>query len=224
MRNAMSVHLLREIDNLKRDILMVDAMAEQSLREATLAVERRDAKLAQSVIEKDATIDQAEVEVEENCLRILALHQPVAIDLRFVITVLEIDYDLERVGNLAVNMAEHALCLAEQPEINIDFRFTVMAVKVQAMLKKSLDALVELDPSLAREVCSGDNEVDVMNRRAYTSVEKAIRRNPGHSKSLLHMLSVARCLERVAHYATSIAEDVIYMIEGGIAQHKARPA
>ncbi len=217
----MPVHLQREIENLKKDLLTLGAMAENSVREATRAIERRDEALAQSVIEKDINLDRMEVEVEESCLKILALHQPVAIDLRFIIAVLKINNDLERVGDLAVNIAERALFLATAAGINIDFDFTKMAVKTQEMLKKCLDALVNFNAQLAHKVCACDDEIDAMNREVYLLVQNAMNTYPDQAESLIHLLSVSRHLERIADHATNIAEDVIYMIEGDIIRHRA---
>ena len=217
----MSVHLRKEIENLKKEILIVGAIAEQSVREATRAIEHRDENLARSVIEKDINLDQMEVEVEESCLKILALHQPVATDLRFIVAVLKINNDLERVGDLAVNIAERALFLANHPEVNVEFNFTTMAVRTQEMLKKSLDALVNLDARLARKVCACDDEIDAMNRQMYLMVQEAMNVHPDQVEPLIHLLSASRHLERIADHATNIAEDVIYMIEGEIVRHKA---
>jgi phosphate transport system protein len=161
-----------------------------------------------------------EVEVEESCLKILALYQPVAIDLRFIIAVLKINNDLERVGDLAVNIAERAIFLATQPEVNVELDFTTMAVKTQEMLKKSLDALVNLNAGLAREVCACDDEIDAINRQMYLTVQDAMNTHPDQIEPLTHLLSASRHLERIADHATNIAEDVIYMIEGEIVRHK----
>ncbi len=216
----MPVHLQREIENLKKEILTVGAMAELSVQEAMLAVQRRDEGLARRVIEKDIQIDRMEVEVEEACLKILALYQPVAIDLRFIIAVLKINNDLERVGDLAVNLAERALFLSSQPEVDVEFDFTAMAVKTKGMLKKSLDALVNLNPLLAREVCACDDEIDAMNRQMYITMQDAVNTYPNQVEGLMHLLSASRHLERIADHATNIAEDVIYMIEGEIVRHR----
>lgn len=216
----MRVHLQREIANLKKDILTIGAMVELRVREAASAIEKRDEALARSVIEKDIEIDQMEVEIEETCLKILALHQPVAIDLRFIIAVLKINNDLERIGDLAVNISERAAFIATQPMIHISFDFARMARKTQEMLNKSLDALVNLNATLARKVCACDDEVDAMCRQVYQIVREAIVADPEQIESLIHFLSTARHLERIADHATNIAEDVIYMIEGKIVRHK----
>lgn len=217
----MPAHLFREIENLKREILTLGAMAETAVRDATDAIENRDESLAQRVIRNDDTLDEMEVQIEENCLKTLALHQPVAIDLRFIVAVLKINNDLERVGDLAVNVAERAAFLATQPPVDIAFDFRAMARQAREMLKKSLDALVNLSAEQAREVLAGDDEIDAMNRQMYLIVQDAIHVHPDQTGSLIHLLSASRHLERIADHATNIAEDVIYMIEGVIVRHKA---
>ena len=216
----MPAHLFREIENLKKEILTLGAMAETAVRDATCAIENRDEALARRVIDNDIKLDDMEVQIEENCLKTLALHQPVAIDLRLIIAVLKINNDLERVADLAVNVAERAVFLATQQRLPMWFNFSQMAEKAQAMLHKSLDALVNLDPKLAREVCAADDEVDAMNREAYLQVQDGIRRHPERMEALIHLLSVSRHLERLADHATNIAEDVIYMCEGEIVRHR----
>ena len=216
----MPKHLQKEIENLKKQILSLSAQVEAAVRDATLAIEQRDDKLAHKVIENDIVIDQQEVEIEEECLKILALHQPVAIDLRFIIAVLKINSDIERIGDLAVNVAERAAFLATQPKPDISFDFVGMARAAQAMLTKSLDALVNMSTELAQEVCVGDDAIDAMNREMYVKVQQAIRAHPEQIESLIHMLSAARHLERIADHATNIAEDIIYMIEGQIVRHR----
>lgn len=216
----MPVHLQREIEKLKKKILYLGAIVEERLRMAVEALEQRNRSLAKQVIENDLEIDKMEVDVEEECLKTLALHQPVAVDLRYIIAVLKINNDLERIGDLAVNMAERAAFLSTQRKLEIPFDFPGMAEKVQSMLKRSLDALVKMDANLAREVCASDDEVDAMNRGMYIQVQEGIRKNPEHLESLVHTLSASRHLERIADLATNIAEDVIYMIEGEIVRHR----
>jgi phosphate transport system protein len=216
----MPKHLQTEIETLKKKTLQLGARVENAVREAAVSLEERDAVLAGQVIENDIEIDQAEVEIEEECLKILALHQPVAIDLRFIIAVLKINSDLERIGDLAVNIAERAAFIATQPKVNVFFDFLTMAQKAQDMLKKSLDALVQLNIKMARQVCAADDEVDEINRQMYRMFKDAVRKNPDQIESLVHLLSASRHLERIADHATNIAEDVIYMIDGQIVRHK----
>lgn len=216
----MTRHMDREISKLKKMILALSALVEGSVQRSVQSLALRDAALADEVIQRDAEIDQTEVDVEEECLKILALYQPVATDLRFVIAILKINNDLERIGDEAVNIAERVTFLARQKRVDISFDFTQMCDATQAMLRKSLDALVNIDTGLARVVGSDDDVVDTMNREAYARVQEAIRRSPEHVESLIHLLSISRHLERIADYATNIAEDVVYMIEGEIIRHK----
>ena len=216
----MSAHLKKEIEHLKKELLTLCGMVEEHLWQAVKSIKKRDVKLAQKVVDGDIDIDQMEVKVEEECLKILALYQPVAIDLRFIITALKINSDLERIGDLAVNIAERSLFVSSQKPIDMPFDFETMAEKTQAMLKKSLDALVNLDSTLAREVCGADDEIDSMNRKMYDQVKKQTKQAPENIEILIHLLSISRHLERIADHATNIAEDVIYMIKGDIVRHK----
>ena len=216
----MTKHFQREVDLIKKKILALSAVVEENLHRAVRAINERDLKLANMVIENDENIDQMEVEVEEECLKTLALNQPVAIDLRFIIAVLKINSDLERIGDLAVNIAERAAFLATKEKIDIPFDFAGMSQTAQGLLRKSLDALVNLDSRLAREVMMGDDEVDEMHRKMYTQVEEGIRKQPEKIDCLINLLAVSRQLERIADHATNIAEDVVYMVDGEIVRHR----
>jgi phosphate transport system protein len=216
----MAEHLQREIREMKKAILEIGAVVEESLHKAVKALQERDEKLAKSVIDNDVEIDHMEVDMEEECLKVLALHQPVASDLRLIVSILKINNDLERIGDLAVNIAERAAFLATQIPMDLPLDFPLMAEKTKAMLRKSLDALVNGDSRLAYEVCAADDEVDAINRQMYLQVQDAIRRHPDRVESLIHLLSVSRHMERIADHATNIAEDVIYMNEGEIVRHR----
>ncbi len=216
----MSLHLRRELDRLKRRVLSLGALVEEHLYKSVRALVDRDAALARKIIDWDLEVDHMEVEVEEDCLKILALHQPVAIDLRFIIATIKINSDLERIGDLAVNIAERAEYLAAEPVVDIPFDFEGMADRARSMVRLSLDALVNMDTRLAAEVIASDDAVDEMNRRMYDQVKDAIRKHPEYLDQLVHILSTSRHLERVADHATNIAEDVIYMIEGEIVRHR----
>lgn len=216
----MTAHMKREIEKLKARLLEVSAAAEKNLCLAVESLREKDSGLAKKVIDGDIEIDHMEVDVEEECLKILALHQPVAVDLRFVITVLKINNDLERIGDLAVNIAERSEFLARQREIDIPQEIYAMAEKAQSMLTRSLDALVDMDCKLAHDVCADDDEVDAINRQMYLIVQDKIRAHTGQTEVLIHLLSASRHLERIADYATNIAEDVIYMVEGKIVRHR----
>jgi len=216
----MSKHLEREVERLKKRILSLSAFVEENVRKAVWSIAERKVELAREVIESDVEVDKQEIEVEEECLKILALHQPVAIDLRFIVAVLKINNDLERVGDLAVNIAKRAVFLTTQEQVDVPSDFLRMSQKAQLMLHQSLDSLVNLDAQLAREVCAADDEVDEMNRQMHGQIQEGIRNHPEQVASLIHLLGASRRLERIADHATNIAEDVIYMIEGEIVRHR----
>ncbi len=216
----MSAHLSRAVDVLKSKLLNLCGKVEESLSLAVKSVKTRDVDLARKVIDDDSDIDNIEVEVEEECLKILALHQPVAIDLRFIITALKINNDLERIGDLAVNIAERSEGIAKAEQCPIDYDLVTMARKTRSMLSKSLDALVNMDVELACEVCQDDNEIDDINRQMYILTRDAIVKYPKSAELLIWKLSISKNLERVADHATNIAEDVIYMVKGQIVRHK----
>jgi phosphate transport system protein len=215
----MSVHMQREIDKVKKGLLALCAIVEDQVQSSVSALLNRDAKLAQSVEQRDEEIDRREVEIEEECLKILALHQPVAIDLRFIIAAMKINNDLERIGDLAVNIAHKAASFAAEPSIPIAFDIAGMSAKAQAMLRDSLDALVNMDAALAANVCRRDDEVDRIKKEIRVGAEDQIRIEPQNVRPLMRLLAVSRNLERIADCATNIAEDVIYMSEGRIIRH-----
>jgi phosphate transport system protein len=216
----MSVHLQRAITNLKKGLLSLCALVEDQVQMAVRALLERDEELAATVEQRDDQIDQREVEVEEECLKTLALYQPVAMDLRLVVAALKINNDLERIGDLAVNIARKAARFAKDAPMEIPFDIAGMSEKTQAMLRDSLDALVRLDAGLALNVCGRDNEVDRLKHEFRQGTEEMIRRNPESTGPLLRLQAVTRNLERIADCATNIAEDVVYMVEGRIARHR----
>src|SRR3989339_108923 len=168
----MPKHMQHDIDKLKAKIIAMGEAVEDRVYQATLSVINRDPVKANAVIKGDRDVDDMEVDIEEDCLKILALYQPVAIDLRFIVAALKINSDLERIGDLAVNIAERAVFLATQEKINTGLDFSVMVEKTRAMLKKSIDALVTMDADLANTVLAADDEVDEINRQMYELVEK----------------------------------------------------
>ncbi len=212
-------HLQREIESIKTKLLSLCALVEKNVTLATRSVAEQDEVMAQFVMNADAAIDEMEVELEEDCLKALALYQPVAVDLRALVAVLKINNDLERIGDLAVNIAERASFLAEEEEISFPMDFPEMIAKAQWMLRNGLDALVNLDMDMARRVGRVDDEVDEMNRHMYEQVKKGIRETPRHLNQFIDLLCASRHIERIADHATNIAEDVLYMGEGEIVRH-----
>ena len=192
---------------------------EETVEMAVESLETKNREKAKSVFNSDDRIDQMEVTIEEQCLQILALHQPVAVDLRFIITALKVNNDLERIGDLAVNISERALALAEMEHHEAPFDFKRMAQISKKMLKNAIDSLIDKNTNLAKQVCQMDQEVDDINRKMYQILFSGVKANPERVEFYLQYLSSSRHLERIADYATNIAEDVIYMVEGDIVRH-----
>jgi len=216
----MSVHLQRQIERLKKDLLSLCASVEEQVQMAVQALVHRDREMAERVERRDAEVDHREVEIEEECLKTLALHQPVAGDLRFIVSALKMNNDLERIGDTAVNIARKAISLAALPPMAIPFDLAAMSERAQAMLRDSIDAMVNLDAKLADNVRARDDEVDQMKHAIRVKAVQMIREEPSRVAALLNLLAVSRNLERIADHATNIAEDVVYLIEGKIVRHQ----
>lgn len=215
-----TAHYEKAIARIKKMTHALGARVEENVGHAVRALIQQDAALARKTIKSDDKIDAMEVELEEECLKVMALYQPVAIDLRLVVAVLKINNDLERIGDLAVNIAERAIFLADHEGHYVPEEFPAMAKKSKWMLRRSLDSLVNLDPVLARNVCAMDDEVDELNRQIFRTFESQLGTGPENLRTLLELLSASRYLERVADHATNICEDVIYMVEGEIVRHR----
>lgn len=215
----MAKQLPRQIEALKQKILFVGTLVEEATAKAIAALINRDRNLANAVIDSDDEIDRMEVDVEEEVLKILALYQPVAADLRFVVAVLKINNDLERMGDLAKNIAKRVVFLSNCERFDLPVDFRGMANRTQSMVKQSLDALVNSDQLLAQKVREADDEVDAMRRIIETQIEQQIAQHPERTDCLIRLSSVARHLERISDMATNIAEDVIYMVDGEIVRH-----
>lgn len=215
----MGKHLRRDLDHLKKDLLIIGSMVEEITNKAIVALVSRRKDLAEQVIQGDEEIDLKEVELEEDCLKILALHQPVAADLRFIITALKVNNDLERMGDLAVNIAERAVFLAGHKPIEVPLDFGRMVDGVRAMVRQSLDSLIKKDTKLAREVLALDDEIDSMHRGMYDVLQDVICTDPETTRRATQLISASRHLERIADLATNIAEDVVFMVDGELIRH-----
>jgi phosphate transport system protein len=218
----MGKHLQKDLEHLKKEILAIGSIVEKALSDSIQALVNRHSKLAEMVIEGDGAIDQKENQIEEECLKLLALHQPVATDLRFIVSVLKVNNDLERIGDLAANIAERAIYLSDHEPLAIALQFGRMVGGVQAMVRKSLDALVKVDANLARSVLAMDDEIDSLNRGMYVVLQDEMRRTPDSIDRAVQTLSVSRYLERIADLSTNIAEDVVFMVEGELIRHQAK--
>ena len=216
----MTKHFLRDLDHLKKQILVLGSMVEVAMHKATTSLLERRAELATEVIHSDDQIDEREVQVEEECLKVLALNQPVAADLRFVVAVLKVNDDLERIGDLAVNLAQRAEHLATQPALAVPHEFSAMVAKSRSMLNNALDSLVNLDVQLARKVLSDDDVVDEIHRRMFEVFQGVMRKDTSTIERAMMWISCSRYTERVADHATNIAEDVLFLVEGEIVRHR----
>jgi phosphate transport system protein len=209
-----------KIDELKDRVQHLGALVQGAVAKAIKALATKNEQLALQVVAEDAETDRQEVLVEEVCLRLLALYQPVAADLRFVVAALKINSDLERTGDLAKNIAKRVIYLARQPDAGISIDFGPMAQKASEMLARSLHAFVLPDVQLARQVCHDDDEVDTQRREFHKHIMAEINRHPEQTECLLKLYSVAKHIERLADMATTIAEEVITMVEGDIIRHR----
>ena len=216
----MKRHLHREIEKIKKNLLVESAEVEEMLQNAMKSLRERDGRLADRVAAADLELDRMEIDIEEECLKVLALNQPVAIDLRYIIATVKMNNDLERIGDLAVNIAESARYLAKKPPITIPAEIPLMARKAQRMVKRSLDALVESDVEIANEVCEADAEVDSLLSDLYPRIAAEINKSPAEAGLWLRVVIIGRSIERIADHATNIAEDVIYMVDGEISRHR----
>lgn len=221
MKKKIRKHFSRELEKIKKQILTLGAKVEDQVRMATQAIDTHDTELAKKIIQSDYTIDELEVEIEEDCLKILALHQPVAVDLRFLIAVIKINNELERIGDQAVNIAERVDAISSDVQLDLFFDYSSMGEKAREMLKMSLDALVNMDYDLAFNVVMKDDEVDKIKHDAYDRIKLAMSNHPDKLGELINLLLISRHLERLADHATNIAEEVIYLIEGEIVRHAA---
>jgi phosphate transport system protein len=215
----MSKHMQRDLEKLQKLVLKMAGLVEESVFQAAKSLQDRDVELADQVVEGDNLIDELENDVQEECLKILALHQPVAVDLRRISSVLLISTDLERIGDLATGIAERVAVLARPPLVTIPERTRAMADRTIQMVRKSLDAFVNSDAVAARTVIKLDDEVDADNQAILRDVIAEMKRTPELIDTLMSLFSAIRHLERIADHATNISEDVIYLVEGAIVRH-----
>ncbi len=215
----MAGNLQKEIEKIKREILSLGAMVEDRFKKAVHAVRTNDTALAREIIASDIEIDELEVEVEEECLKILALYQPVAIDLRFLIAVVKINNDLERVADLAANIAQRIKTVSRATPGPFRYDYSPMAEKTGQMLKMSLDALVGMDSDMADQVICMDEDVNAMRNKAYGAMKTAITEAPDQVGQTINRYLISRHLERIGDHATNIAEEVIHLVEGKIVRH-----
>jgi len=215
----MSVHLQADLNALHKDLLSMSASVEEMIHQAVAQLSEPSIEEAKALMDRDTDIDRWDVVIEENCLKMLALHQPVAIDLRRITTVLKLVAELERVADLAVNISERACGLLDAPEVVVPDELKEMAQHAVNMLHRAIDAYVALDSRMARDVCGEDDEIDDANESLINYLIQQMHAQPDRLDALLHLFSAVRQVERVADHATNIAEDVVYLVEGRIIRH-----
>jgi len=215
----MERHFDEELKDLKQRLLQMASLAEESIARAMKALVERDSALAEEVVQSDEAINMLEIEVDELSLRLLALRQPIAKDLRFIASALKINSDLERIGDLSVNIAQRTLNLLKEPLLKPLIDLPRMAELAQKMVKDSLDAFVNQDAELARSVCERDDEVDQLNDQIFRELLTYMFQDAKNINRAVDLILVGRNLERVADHATNIAEDVVYMVKGKTIKH-----
>jgi phosphate transport system protein len=214
-----STHLHRDLERIKQRILGLGGLVESALERSTRALSERNVDLARDVIEEDDEIDHVEVEIEEECMKALALHQPVANDLRLIVTILKVNNDLERMGDHASDIAGLAIRMAPHASLPLAKVFSAMAGAVRRIVANSLDALVRGDAELAHAAIGQDDAIDAIHRNLFAQVEELVRADPSSVERAIPCLSVSRHLERIADLATNIAEDTIFMVQAKVVRH-----
>jgi len=216
----MTKHLDRELNALRIDLISQFALVEQMILTAVRALAQRRADLADEVIDQDATVDANDIRFEEECLKLLALHQPVASSMRWLFTVVKVNNELERMADLACNIAERAKSVKQYPWFPVPEELDEMAAASTQMVKRALDSFIEGNVEKAREVIAADDQVDCKNRIVIELLHELMRENPEYIAPAVHCFSASRHLERIADLAVNISEEVIYLVEGDIVRHQ----
>ena len=218
---ATETHFHKELDELKEKLLRMAALVEGAIRGALQSLVKRDSELARKIFEGEDRINAMEIAIDDRCLRLLALRQPMASDLRFITSAMKITTDLERMGDQAVNIAERAIFLNQEPQLKPYIDVPRMAEIAQSMVKDVLDAFVNRDSKLARSVCERDDLVDGLKDQVLRELLTYMMSDPKTIPRAVHLIIIARCLERIADHATNIAEDVIFILDARVIKHHA---
>ena len=217
----METHFQQELNHLKKELLKMAGLAEQAIASAIDALVKRDTLLAEKTIREDKAINEMELEIDDLSLKLLALHQPMAADLRFITSAMRINIELERIGDLAVNIAERVLSLNQEPQLKPYIDLPRMAEISKMMVKDVLDAFVQGDADLARAVCERDDQVDDLNDQVFRELLSYMLAHPQTITRAVHLIIVSKFLERIADHATNIAEGVIFMVKARVIKHHA---
>ena len=211
----------KDLEELKKNLLHMAALVEEAIRDAVQSLVKRDSEPAKRTFEREDRINALDVAIDEMCLRLLALRQPLAADLRFITSAMKIVTDLERMGDQAINIAERAIALNQEPQLKPYIDIPRMAEIAQSMVRDVLDAFVNRDSKLARSVCERDDLVDGLNDQVFRELLTYMISDPKTITRAVHLMIVCRCLERIADHATNIAEDVIFMVDALVIKHHA---
>ncbi len=214
-------HFEVQLDELRKRLLEMSGLVESAIYRSILSLLQKDEALAQQVLQNESRINQMEIEIDDLATGLLALEQPVATDLRFITAAIKINNDLERMGDLAVNIVERALDLMHEPAVNPLIDIPHMANLAESMVRKSLDAFVKKDADLARSVLASDDAVDDLRDAFYRELVGLMQKEPLAARQAIDLMFVARNLERIADHATNIAEDVVFLVEGVDVRHHA---
>jgi phosphate transport system protein len=217
----METHFQKELEELKENLLKMAAMVEEAIRDSVQSLVKRDSELAQKTFNGEDQINKMENTIDEMCLKLLALRQPMAADLRFITSAMKIVTDLERMGDQAINIAERAISLNQEPQLKPYIDIPRMAEITQSMVRDVLDAFVNRDSKLARSVCERDDLVDGLNDQVFRELLTYMMSDPTTISRTVHLMIVSRCLERIADHATNVAEDVIFMVDALVIKHHA---
>ncbi|HTM08550.1 MAG TPA: phosphate signaling complex protein PhoU [Verrucomicrobiae bacterium] len=208
-----------DLKKLREDILYMGGLVEDQIQKAVSSLVDRDSKLAETIIERDHEVNRLDVEIDDLCIQLLALHQPAARDLRFITTALKITTDLERIGDMAVNICERALELNEEPQLKPYIDLPRMARTSERMIRESLDAFVREDTTLALKVCKDDQDVDDLNSQIFRETISYMIEDPHTINRAMKLSSISKYLERIGDHATNIAEMVVFMVKGKSIRH-----
>ena len=217
----METHFQQQMSKLKENLLKMAGLAEKAITNAVEALVARDTPLAEKTIAEDDAINQMELVIDEWCLKLLALHQPLAADLRFITAAMRINVELERIGDHAVNIAERVVLLNQEPQLKPYIDIPRMAKITKSMLRDVLDSFIKGDPNLARTVCERDDEVDALNDQVFRELLTYMMADPKNITRAVHLIIISRCLERIADHTTNIAEAVIFMVKALVIKHRA---
>jgi phosphate transport system protein len=217
----MDTHFQKELEELKKSLLKMATMVEEMIHDAIQSLVQRDSELGKRVLDREAEINTMENAIDEMCLRLLALRQPMAVDLRFITSSMKIVTDLERMGDQAVNIVERVVSLNQEPQLKPYIDIPRAAEIAESMVKDVLDAFVNRNVALARSVCARDDLVDQLNNQIFRELLTYMTEDPQTITRAVHLIIVSRCLERIADHATNVAEDVIFMVDARVIKHHA---